>query len=132
MKRSCSYCGKIHALNYMCQAKAKRLMSTRIRNSEADKFRSTMLWQKKRTEIKERDLYLCQVCIRAVGVDINAYANRKVSVHHIIPLQQDFSRRLDNSNLITLCNYHHKLADSGKIPAQELMEMVNGSNPPLL
>lgn len=116
----------------MCPAKTKRLMTVHARNSEADKFRSTQLWQKKRTEIKERDLYLCQVCVRAVGVDINAYANRKVSVHHIVSLQQDFSRRLDDSNLITLCYYHHKLADSGKIPAKALAEMVSGGNPPLV
>jgi hypothetical protein len=125
LKKSCSYCGRIHDTKYICPAKRKMFKS-----SQADKFRSTSAWQHKRDKVKQRDLYLCQVCVRAIGSDTNPYASRSVSVHHIIPLHEDFSRRLDDSNLITLCDYHHRLADDGKIPARDLLSMVAEQRPP--
>jgi hypothetical protein len=46
-------------------------------------------------------------------------------VHHIIPLAEDYNKRLDNDNLITLCNYHHKLAEDNQIPREELQEIIS-------
>ena len=34
------------------------------------------------------------------------YNYEGLEVHHIIPLEEDYSRRLDSYNLITLCNMH--------------------------
>lgn len=107
MKKSCAYCGKIHDKKLICKAKYKSL--TKTRDTKADKFRSSSAWQCKRLEIKQRDLFLCQICMHSVGLDINPYASRNISVHHIIRLQQDFDKRLNNDNLITLCEYHYKL-----------------------
>ena len=60
MLRSCQYCGRIHDNKFICSQKPTRKKYT----TEADKFRSTNKWRKKREEIKNRDLYLCQICIR--------------------------------------------------------------------
>ena len=60
MLKSCSYCGKIHDSKYICKEKPKQKKEV----TEADKFRWTRVWQKKREDIKKRDLYLCQICIR--------------------------------------------------------------------
>lgn len=128
MKKACIYCGKIHDRKIICENKHKRLM--KVRDTKGDKFRSSAEWQHKRREIKERDMYLCQVCIRSVGLDVNPYASTNTSVHHIISLQQDFNKRLDNDNLITLCAYHHKQADSGKISSQTLQKIVAEQMPP--
>lgn len=128
MKKSCTYCGKVHDKKIICKAKYKSL--TRIRDTKADKFRSSSEWQCKRLEIKQRDLFLCQICMRLTGLDINPYSKQNVSVHHIIGLQQDFDKRLDNDNLITLCEYHHKQADSGKISVQEMMRIAQEQNSP--
>jgi hypothetical protein len=45
-------------------------------------------------------------------------------VHHIIPIAEDDSKRLDNDFLITLCEFHHEAAEAGKIPRAELIEMA--------
>ena len=47
-----------------------------------------------------------------------------VSVHHIEPLNSAWERRLDDDNLISLCSYHHELAERGEIPRKELYEIV--------
>ena len=49
---------------------------------------------------------------------------KTVEVHHITPINEDYNRRLDNDNLISLCSYHHKMADKGQIPRAELYKMV--------
>ena len=47
-----------------------------------------------------------------------------VEVHHIDKLQENYERRLDERNLISLCPYHHKMADNGEIPKQVLFDLV--------
>ena len=82
MLKSCSYCGKIHDSKYMCKEKPKRKKEV----TEADKFRWTRVWQKKREDIKKRDLYLCQICIRELYNTKNKYNTSSLSVHHNIPI----------------------------------------------
>ena len=45
-------------------------------------------------------------------------------MHHIIPLEEDYNKRLDSDNLITLCRYHHELAEKGEISREELQEII--------
>ncbi len=52
--------------------------------------------------------------------------NRKLSVHHIVPLAEDFNRRLDDGNLITLCGFHHEQAERGVISRELLLELAAG------
>ena len=73
---------------------------------------------------KKRDLYLCAVCMTGKYHTINTFNYDKLSVHHIIPLAEDYNKRLDERNLITLCSYHHKMAEDGEIPRDELLELV--------
>ncbi len=48
----------------------------------------------------------------------------KTEVHHIVSLEQDFDKRLDDdTHLITLCAYHHHLAEIGAIPI-EILQML--------
>ena len=54
----------------------------------------------------ERDAHLCKLCL-ADGV-INSEA---LSVHHIVPIGQSDDLKLDDSNLITLCRYHHGMVE---------------------
>lgn len=119
MQKSCSKCGKIHPKGYICRNKASVAVE---RNSEADLFRNTQAWKKKTEDIKQRDLYLCRVCFCGIYSTKNRLNNKRLSVHHIIPIKVDFDKRLDNDNLITLCDYHHELAEKGAIPAAFLRE----------
>lgn len=119
MKKSCSYCGKIHEKNYICPHKPIR----QKRVSKFDKFRGSIEWKNKRDEIRKRDLNLCVLCRLGLHtVDGKISYVSEVDVHHITPLIEDYSLRLENDNLICLCNYHHELAEKGVISREILRE----------
>ena len=120
MLKTCSKCG-IVPQGHICPYRKPR---NNTRDSKADKFRKTKAWINKSIEIRTRDKYLCQVCINNLYNTINTYNYDKLEVHHIISIKEDYDKRLDNDNLITLCNYHHKLAEVGDIPREELLELA--------
>lgn len=121
MLKSCKYCMRIHDSKFDCGKKPQR----KKQGNNKDKFRWTAAWQNKRDEIKERDKYLCQACIRNLPGTINKYTYNNLSVHHAIPLEDDFEKRLDNDNLITLCDYpHHEMAESGEIPLYTILSII--------
>ena len=117
MLKACSRCGKIHKSGGCPIPAPPRYQQ--VRNSEADLFRNRKVWRRKADEILERDYHCCRICLSA-GV-INS---RELSVHHIIPIAEDYDRRLDNDNLITLCRYHHEQAEQKRINRRKLLEIV--------
>lgn len=119
MRKSCTYCGRIHDVMYKCpQSQKKRY---RKKEYDYDKYRNTIEWQSKRAEIQERDLHMCQVCVRGLfDYGARRYNSENTSVHHIIPLKDNYELRDINTNLITLCDCHHKMADRGEISAETL------------
>lgn len=121
MLKSCKYCGKVHDSRYDCGHKPVR--RKKIRTTQ-NSFRSTQAWKQKSLEIRERDHYLCQVCLRNLYGTINRYNNRQIEVHHIVPLIEDYDRRLDNDNLISLCTMHHGMAEDADIPREVLTEIA--------
>jgi 5-methylcytosine-specific restriction endonuclease McrA len=112
---------RIHDSKYDCGKKPKRSKQ----GNDKDKFRWSQTWQKKREEIKQRDGYLCQICIRRLYNTVNQYTYDDLEVHHVVPLEEDFDRRLDNDNLITLCERHHEMAERGEIPRQEILSIIS-------
>jgi len=123
MLKSCRYCMRVHDSKIDCGRKpAPKYFK---RNNERDKFRWTIEWQHKREEIRIRDNQLCQVCIRKLYDTLDQYTYNDVSVHHAIALTDDFNRRLDNDNLITICGYHHEMAEAGKIPYKEIQKIID-------
>jgi hypothetical protein len=79
MFKSCKYCGRIHDRKYIC---GKQPVKTN-RNTEIDKFRSSIAWQHKREEIRERDHNLCQICIRELYNTVNRL--RTTTYRYIMP-----------------------------------------------
>lgn len=122
MLKSCKHCGRIHDSKYMCPSKPRRNNYKDV--TEEDKFRSTYVWQKKRESIKQRDNYLCQVCIRKLYNTLKQYNYEDIQVHHIVPLKEDYELRLEDDNLISLCKYHHELAEKGEIPRKILRGFI--------
>lgn len=120
MLKSCSYCGGIHQRNHKCSRRPKRKKET----NEINKFRWSTVWMKKSKWIRERDKHLCQICLLERYNTQTKYNFNNIEVHHIVPLIEDWNRRLDDTNLISLCAYHHKMADSGQIPKDELVGLV--------
>lgn len=75
------------------------------------KFRSSYAWKKKRAEIVEQYNHRCAIC------DAEAH-----EVHHIIPIAVLDELKLDNQNLILLCERCHKLAHLGVISQAHLLK----------
>ncbi len=120
---SCKYCGKIVKRGHNCPNKPK--WKRKNSDSRIDKFRSSARWTRKSIEIRQRDKYLCQVCLTGKHQTIDLYNYKSLEVHHIEPLEENWDKRLDNDNLITLCHYHHTLADKGEITRKELYEILS-------
>ena len=123
--KSCKHCGKIHLNNIRCD---KAPTSTVKKRTDADIFRSGKRWRVKREEIKRRDKNLCQICIRDIHNTLSIYTYNDLAVHHIIPLDKDLTKGLDNDNLITLCTYHHELAERHVISPLELFNITRELN----
>ena len=118
MLKSCRYCGRIHDSAYDCGKKTQRIYDE-DRSSEAVRFRNRKVWRRKADEIKERDLSLCRKCLSE-----GRYVYHGLSVHHIVPLEEDFTKRLDNDNLITLCSQCHGAAENGSINRDILLSLA--------
>lgn len=115
MMKSCSRCGKIHDSRYKCNANR----TYNYERTDADKLRYTRKWKDKSKQIREESNYLCAVC-RDKGI----YNYTGVEVHHIIKLNNDTSKLLDDNNLICLCKIHHREADKGELSISYLQELV--------
>jgi predicted HNH restriction endonuclease len=117
--KSCSKCGGVHEHNYNCKA------ITRVNSgSLSNKFRNTQAWKKKRKIVFDRDKGLCQLCIRNLYDTYGRIYDNSIEVHHIEPIVEAYELRLDEGNLISLCVYHHKMADRGEIPREVLKDLI--------
>lgn len=82
------------------------------RDNKYDKFYKSREWGVARQVAIVRDKALCQDCLN----------NNKIvpfyTVHHIIPIKVNWSKRLDVDNLICLCEschqIRHKLLNNGR------------------
>lgn len=118
MLKTCSVCGKIHDFNKVCRRK------TTQKNTETTKFRKTYKWTEKSKYIKQRDNYLCQVCLLDKYKTNYRYIYKDLEVHHIVPIEEDYNKKLDSDNLITLCRMHHEQAEKGIISKEDLYELL--------
>lgn len=121
MLRSCKYCGKIHDTKYDC---GRRPVYKKNVGGKSYFFRRSESWSKKSVEIRERDGYLCQICIRKLHGTIRQYNYDTLSVHHIIPVNEEYDRRLDNENLLTVCRMHHEMCEKGLISRKEQLDIA--------
>lgn len=120
MLKSCSYCNRIHHKGFICSKKP----SSNKKGNDIDKFRWSKPWQRKREHIKERDRYRCQICLLNKYDTQIIHNTNNIEVHHIIPIVEDWDKRLDDDNLISLCKAHHELAERGVINRLELKQIV--------
>ena len=119
MLKMCSNCGGMHDFD-AGQCQRGRVKPT----TEADTFRRSRRWTKMSLQVRERDHWLCQICIINAFDTFLQYNSSKLEVNHILPAEQYESLRLEPTNLITLCPPHHKMADSGKIPILLMQDLA--------
>lgn len=124
MLRSCKYCGRIHDTKLDCGKKP--IYRGKISNKK-ELFRKTRAWTERSIQIRERDNNLCQICKRKIHMtdDMRQFEYNNLQVHHIYSLQEDFDKRLDGSNLITVCAYHHELCENGRIDRKTQLDIAD-------
>ncbi|MFC0188223.1 HNH endonuclease [Fictibacillus aquaticus] len=71
------------------------------RDSVTTRFYKSMPWRKLRASALNRDNYLCQDCMKKKRL------TPAEMVHHEVEVKEDWSRRLDITNLTSLCNSCH-------------------------
>lgn len=113
MYKACARCGKMHPKNYYCTK------GREYHGGTERKLRSLWAWTKKSEEIREKANYLCEVC-KTEGI----YTYKGLEVHHIVKVKDDHGLLLDNSNLICLCEFHHKLAEKGDLGTDYLKSLA--------
>ena len=113
MYRACSRCGKVHDTNYKCNH------NRTYKSSNEREVRNKYAWHKKSEDIRRRSKYLCAVCREE-----KRYTYNNLEVHHIISIKNNKERWLDDTNLICLCQEHHKLAEIGKLDKDYLFELA--------
>lgn len=116
MKKSCSRCGRIHDMDFICREGGR---PARYRQTEERTLRNTYRWHEKSKEIRQEADNLCEVC-----KDHGIYTYDGLEVHHITKLRDDAGGLLDNDNLICLCPAHHKMADGGGLDAEYLRSLA--------
>ena len=117
---SCRYCGGTHPAGVTCPKKPQGY-HPKGEPTRADKFRWRQVWKDMRDVILDRDYHMCRVCFEG---NRGIFPVGKLQVHHIVPLSEDYSLRLEESNLITLCLLHHRDAEDGSITREELRALA--------
>lgn len=117
MLKSCSYCGRIHDSKKSCRQKrdAEQERWNKRKATKALAFRRTNAWKDKSMEVRKRQHYMCVCCTHNLEGTTNMLNTKDLSVHHIVPVEENYDLRLDNENLITVCNMHHEMCEAGKI-----------------
>lgn len=80
-------------------------------DKDLTKFYQSSEWRKKRAEILKRDNYTCKQCLAELeaGKQPSGTLDKNLHVDHVTPIRNDYSKRLDSSNLQVLCQYHHNV-----------------------
>lgn len=80
-------------------------------DSELTKFYQSTTWRKKRAEILKRDKHTCVMCLDELeaGKQPSGTLNSNLHVDHIMPIRDDYNKRLNSNNLQVLCQYHHNI-----------------------
>ena len=118
MLKTCSHCGIVND-NHVCPFSKRKKKST-----DAHNIRQTNKWHKKSIEIRERDNYLCRICLLELFDTKLKYNPNELEVHHIEPLEFSPDLAFEDDNLISLCRFHHEKAEIGDIPKVLLKEIV--------
>lgn len=101
----CPRCGKAIPTGQRCPCSATRYRDYNRfrRDSRIKAFRQSPEWKATRAEVIERDEGLDQYILYTRGEIVPG-----CSVHHITPIAEDWDKRLDRGNLITLSEVTHE------------------------
>ncbi len=100
------YCDRHKPIQATQRALAQKAYDA-ARDPELAAFYRSPEWETIRRVALMRDKGLCQHCLKAGKI---TYAN---TVHHIVEVRDDWSKRLDLANLVSLCHACHNKIHKG-------------------
>ena len=90
------------------KAETNRYYDRYTRDKQAEAFYKSRAWVAARQRTLTRDNHLCQECLRQGRI------TQADTVHHKVELKQDWSKRLQLDNLVSLCaECHNRLHAKG-------------------
>ena len=111
-KRPCSYpgCPELTDERYCDRHRGagNRYYDRNLRSRRSDAFYKSKAWQAARQARLTRDNHMCRECLREGRI---TPAN---TVHHIVEITEDWSKRLDLDNLESLCASCHGKVEAAK------------------
>lgn len=126
--KQCSFCGKWIPVDQTCSCRAAVMKKrnrerhkdydTHRRDREAASFYQSREWKDKRKAVLNLDQ----------GIDVYMYMTDGIiipadTVHHIVPLRDDWSKRLDRDNLMSVASSTHgRIEDEYKRLGKHEME----------
>lgn len=102
------YCDKHEQEEKKIKADGNSYYDKNKRNQETNVFYHSKAWIKTRQVALLRDNYLCQHCLKEKKI------TKADMVHHIVEVKKDWSKRLELSNLKSLCHSCHSKIDHYK------------------
>lgn len=126
--RRCGSCGKKIVKGTKCEClkatmkEYKRNIRYNKDNKEYSKFYDSIHWKRMSKHIRNKYNGLCLVCYIKYKI-----LTRVDVVHHIVELKEDYSKRLEEDNLITLCHSCHNILHSN-YTEKEKQELYNIKN----
>lgn len=94
------------------KAYSDKQYNKQVRHNKVNKpravFYASKEWRSMRHQVLVSQHYLCQSCKR------KGIVKQGNIVHHIIPLEDDWNKRLDKDNLEVICQTCHNKEDSSK------------------
>ena len=122
--KTCSHCGKQIPITDVCDCRKKAMRrkwneyNRTKRNKERQAFYQSLAWRKIKEEVMSKASGIDEVMIRQGKI---VPAN---TVHHIIPLGDDWSKGLDISNLIAVSKQTHSMIHSLYKEDEEIKKKV--------
>lgn len=106
LAKICDRCHKRHDYNNKCDCyKLKNVkLKTDLYNVDVKQFYNTADWEKAKSKAMQRTHGLDPISLILYNRIEQAF-----TVHHIIPLVDDYSKRIDIDNLIPLTEKNHRM-----------------------
>lgn len=108
----CSQCGKKILQGQQCECRKDRYKeyNKRVRFNKDNKkyfdFYNTIHWKRMSKYIKNKYNEVCLKCLLKYKI-----LTPSDVAHHIVPIREDYSKRLEEKNLIPLCHGCHNRID---------------------
>ena len=84
-------------------------------NEKFSQFYNSKQWHELRNFKWQESNGLCELCLK------DGIINEAREIHHIVPIEKDWNKRLDYENLIALCPSHHQEMHNRISPLQKFL-----------